>query len=319
MLRNLRHVGLSLFVIATCAPAAYPERPVRYILPSPASGGPDVIVRLIAAELSQSMGQQFVVDNRPGASGTIGTQLIARARPDGYTIGHGNTPTLAINRAVFVKLPYDPDRELQPVAQTTRTLNMLTVSMTLPVKSVSELIDYAKKNPGQLVYAVSSIGSTPHLSVELFKQMTGTQMRHVAILPAQAIAAIVMGQVHLWIQNITAVDQYVRTGRIRGLAVTSLRRSPAFPELPTVAESGLPGFEVLPWAGVVVPAGVPKEIVTRLNAEINKALTAPALQERLLPLGIEFVGGTPEQFADHIRKETVKWADVVRRAGITPQ
>jgi tripartite-type tricarboxylate transporter receptor subunit TctC len=319
MLRNLRYAQLFFFLIATCAFGAYPERPVRFIVAGVAGGTIDISGRVIATQLTKQMGQEFVVDNRPGGSQTIGTSLLARARADGYTIGHGNVLNLAINRSVFAKLPYDPERDLQPIALTLRSFNMLTTSLELPVKSVPELIDYAKRNPSQLIYAVGAIGSSPHLTGELFKQLTGIQMRTVIIPAPQALAVVVMGQAHVWIQGITVLEQHVKMGRIRGLAVTGLRRSPSFPDLPTVAESGLPGFEVAPWGGVVAPTGVPKAIVTRLNAEINKALATPAVQEKFLPLGVEVFGSTPEQFADHIRKETVKWADVVRRAGIQPQ
>ena len=299
------------------AAAAYPERPIRYVIPSAAGGGPDTAARIITAELGRQMGQQVVVDNRPGGSGTIGTVMIAKAAPDGYTIGHGNILTLGINRSVLPRLPYYPDKDLQPVVQMYFTPNLLTVTPSLPLKSVQELIDYARQNPDRLLYASTGSGSSIHVSGELFKLMTGTQMVHVPFKAAAlAITDLTAGRVHLMFDNINSIGPHVKAGRLRGLAVTSAKRVPAFSELPTVEEAGLPGFVVTAWAGVIVPAGVPKAIVARLNAEVNKALDAPAVREKLAAQGLEVVGGTPEQFAGHIRKEAAKWADVVKRAGV---
>lgn len=302
---------------AIIAAADYPVRPIRYVIPSAAGGGPDTAARIVTAELSRQMGQQIVIDNRPGGSGTIGTDMIARATPDGYTIGHGNILTLGINRSVLPKLPYHPDRDLQPVVQMYFTPNLLAVTPSLSVKSVQELIDYARKNPDNLLYASTGSGSSIHVSGELFKLMTSTQMVHVPFKAAAvAITDLTAGRVHLMFDNINSIGPHVKAGRLRGLGVTSAKRVPAFPELPTVAEAGVPGFEVTAWAGVIVPAGVPNAIVARLNAEVNKALASPTVREKLNGQGLEVVGGTPEQFAEHIRKEAAKWADVVKRAGV---
>jgi tripartite-type tricarboxylate transporter receptor subunit TctC len=246
----------------------------------------------------------------------VGTEIIARATPDGYTIGHGNINTMAINRSVLPKLPYDVDRDLQAVALMYNSPNLLAVTLSLPVKSVQELIDYAKKNPDKLIFASTGNGSSVHVGMELFKLMTGTQMVHVPYKAATvAITDLTAGRVHLMADNIQSIGSHVKAGRLRGLAVTSAKRVPAFAELPTVAEAGVPGFDVSAWAGVIVPTGVPRPIIVRLNAEINKALAAPAVREKLPEFGLEIVGGTPEQFADHIKKEAAKWADVVRRSG----
>ena len=321
-LASILTAGLPLIVwgistIATAAAAAYPERPIRYVIPSAAGGGPDTAARIVTAELGRQMGQQVIVDNRPGGSGTIGTEMIARATPDGYTIGHGNILTLGINRSVLPKLPYHPDKDLQPVVQMYATPNLLAVTLSLPVKSVPELIDYARKNPGNLFYASTGNGSSIHVSGELFKLMTGTQMVHVPFKAAAlAITDLTAGRVHLMFDNINSIGPHVKAGRLRGLGVTSPKRVPAFAELPTVAEAGVPGFEVTAWAGVIVPAGVPKAVVARLNAEVNKALASPTVREKLTAQGLEVIGGTPEQFAGHIRKEAAKWADVVKRAGV---
>ena len=305
-----------LLLAASVAAAAYPERPFRYIMGSAAGGGPDVASRVVMAELSKQTGQQVIVDNRPGASGVLGMELIARATPDGYTMGHGNINTMAINRSVLAKLPYDPDRDLQPVVLMYNSPNLLAVTLSLPVKSVQELIDYAKKNPDKLIFASTGNGSSVHVGMELFKLMTGTQMIHVPYKAATvAITDLTAGRVQLMADNIQSIGSHVKAGRLRGLAVTSGRRVPAFAELPTVAEAGVPGFDVSAWAGAVVPAGVPKAIIARLNAEINKALAAPAVREKLPEMGLEIVGSTPEQYAAHIKSEAAKWADVVKRSG----
>jgi tripartite-type tricarboxylate transporter receptor subunit TctC len=299
------------------AAAAYPERPVRYIVPSAPGGSPDITARILTAELSRQMGQQFIVDNRVGASGIIGTDMIAKAAPDGYTIGQGLTPALAVMRSLLPKIPYNPDKDFQPIVQYYYTPNLLAVTLSLPVKSVRELIDYAKKSPGALLFASSGNGTTFHLSAELFQLMSGTQMVHVPFKAVQlAMTDLAAGRVHLMFNSVASIEPQVKAGRLRGLAVTSLKRSVLVPELPTVSEAGLPGFEVVAWAGVIAPAKTPKALVNRLNAEINKALALPAVGGKLVALGYEVVGGAPEQFAGHIRKESVKWADVVKRAGV---
>ncbi|MGH8642307.1 MAG: Bug family tripartite tricarboxylate transporter substrate binding protein [Burkholderiales bacterium] len=318
MRRQAAVLGVAALLAASLAPGqSYPERPLRYVIPSAAGGGPDTAARVVMAELGRRLGQQVVVDNRPGGSGTIGTEVIVRAAPDGYTIGHGNILTLGINRSVLPRLPYDLDRDLQPVVQMYATPNLLAVAPSLPVGSVRELIDYAKKNPDGLLYASTGSGSSIHVSGELFKLMTGTQMVHVPFKSAAlAITDLTAGRVHVMFDNINSIGPHVKAGRLRGLGVTTLEQVPAFPELPTVAGSGVPGFEVTAWAGVIVPAKVPKAIVARLNAEINKTLASPTVREKLSGQGLELVGGTSDEFAGHIRKEAAKWAEVVKRAGV---
>lgn len=240
----------------TTAAAEYPRRPVRVVVPSAPGGGADVGTRIVIAELTRQMGKQFVVDNRPGANGSIGTEMIARAAPDGYTIGHGNLATLVINRSLIPKLPYDTDRDLQPVAQYSVGFNILVVTLSLPVKSVQALIEHARNNPGKLLFASNGNGSAPHLAGELFKRMTGTQMTHVAYKSAQqGITDMIGGQVHLMFDIASSIGVHVRAGRVRALAVTAANRSSSYPELPTVAESGVPNFEVVPWGGIVAPRG----------------------------------------------------------------
>lgn len=301
--------------MATAAAAEYPVRPIRFIVPYGGGSGPDITARLFATELSKQIGQQIVVDNRPGASGSIGTEMIARAAPDGYTIGFGGISTFAINPGVLARLPYDPDKDLVKVVQTYFNPGVLAVTLSLPVSSAKELIDYARKNPGKLSFGSSGNGTSSHLSGELLKLMTGTQMVHVPYkTPEQGITDTIGGRLPVMFNNIGPMLPHVKAGRIRGLGVTSLKRSPAIPELPAIAET-VPGFEVIVWGGVVLPAGAPKAIVARLNAEINKVLASPALKEKYATIGYELVGGTPQQFDAFVKSEIAKWADVVRRSG----
>jgi tripartite-type tricarboxylate transporter receptor subunit TctC len=297
--------------------AEYPDRPIRFIVPFAAGSGPDVGARLLATDLSKRLGQQVVVDNRSGAGGSIGTEMIVRAPANGYTIGHGNIATLAINRSVLPKLPYDADKDLQKVVQAIFLPNIMAVSLSAPIGSVRDLIDYAKKSPGKLSYGATN-GNSPHLSAEMFKLMTGTQIVHVSYKESpQAVTDLIGGRLQLLIENMSLMLPHVKAGRVRGIGVSGPKRSSAIPELPTVAEAGVAGFEVVAWSGVVVPVGVPRAIVDKLNVVVNAALAGPDLREKYAALGYELVGGTPEQFTEHVRKETAKWADVVKRAGVT--
>ncbi len=302
--------------LVQAAPRGYPERPIRYIVPAAAGGGPDTVARLIAADLAREFRHQIVVDNRPGAGGTIGMNMVARASPDGYTIGHANILNVAIVRSVMSNLPYSPQRDLKMVVQINTAPNILAATLTLPVKSVKELIDYAKKQPDRLLYAYAGTGTSNHLGGELFKLMTGTSMLGVPYQSApQGMAELMTGRIHLMYENISSLLPHVRTGRVRGLGVTSIQRSTAAPELPSIAET-LPGFEVTAWAGIAVPAKVPDSVVLRLNSAINKALAGPALNAMFKAAGLEPAGGTAGQFAAHVEKEAVKWADVIKQSGV---
>lgn len=315
--RKLLVVIWAALTMTTAVAADYPARPIRFIVPYGAGSGPDITARLFVTDLSKQLEQQIVVDNRPGAGGSIGTEMIVRATPDGYTIGFGGISAFAINPAVLGKLPYDPDKDLQKVVQTYFNPGLLAVTLSLPVNSVKELIDYAKNNPGKLSFGSSGNGTSSHLSGELLKLMTGTQMVHVPYkTPDQGITDTIGGRLPVMFNNMGPMLPHVKAGRIRGLGVTSLKRSPAIPELPAIAET-VPGFEVTVWGGVVVPVGVPKTIVARLNAEINKALASLALKEKYAAIGYELVGGTPEQFDAFVKKEIAKWAKVVKAARIS--
>jgi tripartite-type tricarboxylate transporter receptor subunit TctC len=262
------------------------------------------------------MGQQIIIDNRPGAVQTIGTAMIVRANADGYTLGYANVVTLAINKALLAKLPYDPDRDLALVGQFLSTYNLLAVANSLPVKTVKELIDYARLNPGRLLNCSSGNGTTGHLGGELFKIMTGTQFVHVPYKgSSQCLTDLASGQVQLIFDNLTSIAPHVKAGRVRGLGVSSLRRSLIFPDIPTIAEAGVPGYETNSWGGMVVPVRTPRALVTKLNAEINKALQSSELRERYAAIEAEPTGGTPEQFAAFVKTESVKWADVVKKSG----
>jgi tripartite-type tricarboxylate transporter receptor subunit TctC len=303
--------------VATCVDAAaYPDRPLRLIVPSAAGGGPDTVARLVAGEFVKQMGQQVVVDNRPGGAFVIGMDAIAKATPDGYTIGYASVGPLAISRSLMPKLPYDPDKDLQAIGQVGMSQCIIGVSLSAPFRTVSEMIDYAKKNPGKLTHGSSGNGSVDHLSAELFKMMAGTQMVHVPYkTSAQAVTELIAGQVNLMFANLPSIWTQVRSGKVRAIAVTGPKRSPGFPELPTVAESGVPGYEAVSWGGIVAPAGMPRAIVARLNAAVNAAIATPNFKEKYGAIGNEPLGGTAEEFAAFIKQESAKWARVIKHVG----
>jgi len=299
----------------TAAASEYPTRAVRMIIPFATGSATDTSARLYAVELSKQMGQQVVADNRPGAGGAIGMQLLAKSAPDGYTIGYAGAGPLAINRSVTPNLPYDVERDFQFVSQAVDAPLMLAVSPTLPAKTVKDLIGLARARPGQLTYGSAGTGTIGHLSGEYFAMLSRTNLVHVAYKGgAQAAIDVMAGNVQMIFDPINGVSPNVKTGRLRALAVTGLKRAAAFPDVPTVAESGIPGYEVTTWGGVLVPAGTPQAIIARLNAEMQKAAKSSFVNERYAALGAEPKAGTPEQFAALVRKETAKWAEVVKRA-----
>ncbi len=298
------------------AAADYPVRPIRMIVPQAPGSASDTVARLIASALAQQLKQQIVVDNRPGGALMIGMEMTARATPDGYTIGYGPIGALAISPNIVRGVAVNVQKDLQPIAQTTTGHMLLAASLTTPFKSVRDVIDYAKQNPGKLSNASSGNGTPGHVGFELFKYMTGTNIVHVPYKGGAAgITDLISGQVQLMMESLNSITPYARSGRVRGLAVTGPKRSPALPELPTVAEAGVPGYEATTWTGIVAPAGVPKAIVAKLNTEINTAIATPSLREKFAAIGSEPAGGTPEQFGELIRKDSAKWGEVVKRSG----
>ena len=291
-------------------------RSVRFIVPSAAGGGTDIIARAISLRLGEVLGQQFVVDNRPGAGQMIGIELAARSPADGYTILMAAS-TLAINPIMYKKVTYDPLRDFAPITQAASLPNVLVVHPSLAVKSLAELIAYAKQHPGQLNFASAGIGTSPQMSVELLKSMAGIDMVHVPYKgTAPGVVDLLAGQVLVMAPNVLTALPHIKSGKLRALAVTSAKRSVALPDIPTVAESGLAGYDSTQWYGVLAPAGTPRAVVARLHDEIVRALRDPDVMKRLAADGAEPVGSTPEDFAAFIRSESEKWAKVAAAAGI---
>jgi tripartite-type tricarboxylate transporter receptor subunit TctC len=310
---------LVLTVISHQSIAAYPERPIRWIVPAAAGGGADASARVIAVELGHILKQQVVIDNRPGGSGIIGIDIVAKAPPNGYTIGAGNITNIAMNRTVIAKLPYDPDRDLRAVVQTHFQSNVLAVTPALAVKSVQELIDYARAHPGKLSYASSGNGSSLHFAGELFNLTARTQIIHIPYKSVPvALTDLFANRIQLIFDNTSSIAPHVKSGKVRALGVTSSKRSAVFPELPTVAEAGVKDYDLVVWSGIIVPAATPAALVEQLNGAVNRALQTREVREKLTQLGLEIVGGRSEDFAQLISRESRKWADVARRAEIRP-
>jgi len=302
--------------VGTALAQSYPSKPIRLIVPWTAGGATDIFARIIGQKLTEGWGQQVVVDNRPGASGIIGFEIAARAVPDGYTILLAAQP-FTVNTSLFSKLPYDVVKDFAPVTLMAYTTNILVVHPAVPAESVSELITLAKSKPGQLNFASMGSATTGHLLGEMFKIMAGVDMVHIPYKgSAPAMTDLLGGRVSLMFDTVPSAMPHVKAGKLRALAVTSAKRSPLVPDLPTVAESGLPGFESAPWYGAVVPAGTPKEIITKLYTEIVKILNMPDVKDRLSNYGYTIIGSTPEQFADFIKTDMAKWAKVIKDAGI---
>jgi len=318
-----RRLGVCL-LLALCALSGasyaadpYPNRPIRIVAPSTPGDAPDVIARLLAERLSSAMNAQVFVENHPGAGGVVGSDIVAKAAPDGYTLIIGNAGSHGINAAVYVKLPYDIQRDFVAVSQVAVSPNILVVNPEIPARNVQEFIAYAKARPGQLSYASGGNGSSAHMSMELFKSMTGLDLVHIPYKGSSpALTDVVSGQVAAMFVNLPPAVPLVKAGKVRALAVTTRARSPLLPEVPTVIESGVSGFETVAWFGILAPAATPKEIVARLSVEIGTIARTPEMRERLLALGAEPVGGTPEEFAAVISRDIAKWTPLARTVGI---
>ncbi len=296
---------------------SYPTKAIRFLVAVAPGGSTDTLARLVAQRLSDSFGQQVVVDNRPGAHGLIGLELAAKAAPDGYTLLAGGTASIAINPSLYKKLPYDPVRQFAPVVPIAYSTSVLVVHPSVAASNIGELIALAKAKPGELRYASAGNGSSPHLSAEMFRTVTGANIMHVPYNGSTpGVLATVRGETAMMFTGIASAVGQVKAGRLRALSVNGPKRSPALPEVPTAAESGLPGFEVDFWIGIFVPTGTPREVIMKLNSEVNRTINAPEVKEKLLALGADPVGGTPEQFAAIVRKDLERWAKVVKASGM---
>jgi tripartite-type tricarboxylate transporter receptor subunit TctC len=295
---------------------AYPVRPMRLIVPFAPGGSNDIMARLIGQKFGESLGQQVVVDNRAGASGIIGTELAAKAPADGYTLLMMSL-TIAVNPSLFSKLPYDTEKDLTPVTLVASAPLMLVVHPSLPAKSVQDLIAYAKANPGKLAFGSGGVGTTPHLAGEMLKVMAGVQMTHVPYKGGgPALGDLMAGQIQLMLENVPSTLPLAKSGKLRALAVTALKRSTLAPDLPTLDEAGLRGYEIVGWNGLFLPAGSSRTIVLRLHRETVKALAEPDTKTRLATLGAEGVGSSPDEFKAFVQAEIRKWARVVKAAGL---
>jgi len=301
---------------AVFAQTGYPSKPVRMVVPSSAGGGTDIVARIIAPELSKRLGQQIVIDNRPGAGTMIGIEVAAKSPADGYTVLMGLS-TLAINSALYKKVPYDPQRDFAPITQAVSSASIIVVHPSVPVKTLKELIAFARARPGQINYASAGTGTYPHMTMELFLSMAKLKMVHIPYKgTGPAMIDMVAGQVATMAATILTGMPQIRAGRLRPLAITSAARSPIVPDLPTVAEAGLPGYESVQWYGMLAPARTPRDIITRLHGEATRVLQQPEIKARFAGDGADPVGSTPEEFTRYIQSELTKWAKVARDAGI---
>ena len=299
--------------------ATFPTTPITIVVPATPGGAIDITARLIGAKLQAAWGQPVTIDNKGGATGMLGTDLVAKAAPDGHTLALVAS-SHAINPSMFKKLPFDTVKGFEPVALTHVVPLMLVVSPQVPAKTVAELVAYGKANPGKLSFASSGNGGAPHMSGELFKSMTGIDMVHIPYKGSTAAHPDLVGnRVSLMFDTVAAEAPQVKGNNQRALAVTTSKRSSMFPELPTMAEAGMKGYDTSTWGGLLAPAGTPKDVVAKLNAEVNKALAAPDVKERLAGAGIEPAGGTPAQFSTFIESEMKRWAQVAKDAGIQPE
>jgi tripartite-type tricarboxylate transporter receptor subunit TctC len=310
-------LGLVLLAVQTAGAQQYPNRPIRAVVPLAPGGGTDTVGRLVAAKLSELLGQQIVVDNRGGGGGVVGTDLVAKATPDGYTLLVGSITTNAVNPALYKKLPYDHIRDFAPISLIGTVPNVLVVHGSVPAKSMKEFLAYAKTNPGKINYGSSGLGSATHLSMALISSMTGVAMTHVPYKGAgAAVADVLGGQIQALCSSLAGLLPHIKSGRVRALGVTTAKRNPQLPDVPTIAESGIPGYEVTIWYALFAPAATPKPILARLNAETVKALHSPELKERLTLQGLDVASSTADELMALVRSETAKWSKVAKDSGV---
>ena len=307
---------LAALPVSAQAPDPYPSKPLRFILPFPPGGGTDILGRLIAERMTASLGQPVVTENRGGAGGNVGAEAAARSAPDGYTIVLV-APSLAISKSLYSKLNYDAVKDFAPVSLVATVPNVMVTHPSVPANTLAEFIRLAKTKPGEMNFGSGGSGTSNHLAGELFNIVAGVKLVHVPYKGVNlAMNDVLSGQIHLVVIGVPAAAPHIKAGRLRALALVAPQRAAALPEVPTVAEAGLPNFEVTTWYGILAPAGTPKAIVTRLNAELVKAMHAPDLKERLAAMATDPATSTPEEFADYIKREIAKWGEVVRQAGL---
>ncbi|MGZ5152662.1 MAG: Bug family tripartite tricarboxylate transporter substrate binding protein [Burkholderiales bacterium] len=312
-------VGLAAGASGLAAAAeGYPAKPVRLVIPFAPGGTTDILGRVIGERLTARLGQTVVVENRPGAGGNIAAEAVARSAPDGYTLFLGSMGTQSMNGSIYPKLGFDPVRDFAPISRVVNSANLLVVHPSIPATSVKQLIQLAKSKPGVLNYSTSGIGSFNHMSAELFQMMAGVKMVHVAYKSGgQALTAVLVGESHLLFQTIPPAVPFIESGKLRALAVCAPERHALFPKLPTASESGLPGFEISTWYGILAPAATPKDVITRLNESLVQIVNVPAAHKRLVDLCLDPSTNSPEDFAALIKADAVKWGKVVRAAGVT--
>jgi len=316
--------ALALFLVVFMSPLGmapvlaqgYPDKPIRLIVGYPPGGGTDVVARIITPKLSEFLGQSVVIENRPGATGVTAAGFVAKSPPDGYMLMMGHVSINAIAPSVFAKLPYDAAKDFAPIILTASVPHFIVVQPSLPVRSIKELIALAKAEPGKLTFPSAGNASTPHLAGEMFKTMAGVDMVHIPYKGSgPAVTDLVGGQVNLMFDNLPSSIAQIKAGKLRAIAVTTLKRSPALPDVPTIAESGLPGYDASSWFGMHAPAGTSKDIVNKIYGVVSKSLRTPEMTERLATQGAEAVGNTPEEFSEFVRAEIAKWAKVVKASG----
>jgi len=308
--------AFALLAVSVASAQSWPSKPIRWVVPFAPGGTTDILARTISEKLTIALGKPVIVENNPGAGGGVGAVQTAKAAPDGYTIMGGTISTHAINASLYKALPYDPVKDFAPITLIARVPNLLVVNPDVPAKNVRELIALMKANPGKYSFASSGNGTSQHLSGELFKSMAGVDMQHIPYKGSPpALQDVVSGQVTMTFDNITTAWPLAKAGKLRALAVTTARRSPIAPDVPTLAEAGLAGYEIGSWQGVFAPAGTPADIVKRLNVEIVKIINMPDVREKLVNLGAEPVGDTPDEFAALVKSEGAKWAAVVKQSG----
>ena len=317
LLRQSIALCLAAGSAAVFAQAAYPNKPVRIIVPYPAGGTTDIIARIAANQLTERLKQSFIVENKAGASGAIGSQAVAQAAPDGYTLVMATASSHGINSALQKSLPYDAVKDFAPITVVANTPNIIVANPSVPVKTLQDLIALAKKEPGKINFGSTSAGGSPHMSAELLKMMAGIDMTHVPYKgAAPMLTDLIGGQVQIGFDNLPSTIGFVKSGKVRALAVTTAKRWPGAPDIPTVAESGVPGYEVSGWFGLLAPAGTPKEILDKIQTTISEAVKTPAVAKQLNDLGAEPVANKPEVFAQEIKDDVEKWRKVVKTTGV---